>query len=131
HGFLVGDRIVVSAMANFSRRRETFFLRMLQTRHAWFEEHGIGRWFDEEIPTRIEGGDVLVLSPTAIAIGLSERTTEDAIEYVARRLLVDPDGVRRVLVVQIPEKRRYMHLDTVLTMVDRDKFVIYPGIASA
>ena len=89
----------------------------------------MGRWFEEALPTGLEGGDVLVLDERAICIGLSERTTEEAIETAAQRLLVDQEALDTILVIQIPARRSFMHLDTVFTMVDRDKFLIYPGIS--
>ncbi len=68
------------------------------------------------------------MTENILMIGYTERTTEQAIEEAAHRLLVAERLVREIIVVQIPAKREYMHLDTVLTMVDYDKFLLYPGI---
>ena len=75
----------------------------------------------------IEGGDVLVLSKDIVAIGLSERTTVSGAETFARNLLQNSD-FKKVLAFDIPETRAFMHLDTVFTMVDYDKFTIHPEI---
>jgi arginine deiminase len=128
HGTVLNNCMLVSQMFNFARRRETIFLRFLQKHHPLFTRLNIPLLFDSEIPTGIEGGDVLVISGDTIVVGFSERTTEAAIEAVAHKLLVEESGVKQVIVVQIPAKRAYMHLDTVFTMIDYDKFIIYPGI---
>lgn len=128
HGCVINNRILVSQMFNFARRRETIFLRFLHKNHPLFKKNNSQLWFDDEIPTGIEGGDVLVINSDTVIIGFSERTTEAAIETVAHRLLVQERELKQIIVVQIPAKRAYMHLDTVFTMIDYDKFLIYPGI---
>lgn len=128
HGIVINDGLLVSSMFNFARRRETIFLRFVQKYHPIFKNSKTGLWLEEEIPTGIEGGDVLILNRDTIIIGMSERSTESAIEAVARRLLIETGELKSIIVVQIPAKRAYMHLDTVFTMVDYDKFLIYPGI---
>lgn len=128
HGAMVEDKLLVSSMFNFARRRETIFLRFLQQHHPLFQKQSLKLWFDEEVPTGLEGGDVLVLNNRTLCIGLSERTTEEAIEHVAERFLVQEETVDTIVVIQIPAKRAYMHLDTVFTMVDYDTFLMYPGI---
>jgi arginine deiminase len=80
------------------------------------------------MPRGIEGGDVMVLNKDTLLVGLSQRTTEQAIETLAQRVLVENPILKQVLVMQIPIKRAYMHLDTVFTMVDHDKFLFFPGI---
>lgn len=78
HGSMVAGGLQVSSMFNFARRRETIFLKFIQRYHPLFKNTPL--WFGEEIPTGIEGGDVLVINPRTLVIGLSERTTEEAIE---------------------------------------------------
>ena len=84
-------------------------------------------WYDYDHEASIEGGDVLVLNAETVAIGLSERTTAPAIERFAENML-NKSTFKRVLVFDIPKKRAFMHLDTVFTMVDYDKFTIHPEI---
>ena len=126
HGSMIGDKLQVSSMFNPARRLETIFLRMVQKYHPLFKD--VDLTFYEEIPYGIEGGDVLVLNSETLIIGLSERTTEEAIEWVAQKYLAEKELVKQIIVIQIPSRRAYMHLDTVFTMVDRDKFLMYPGI---
>ncbi|WP_031514613.1 arginine deiminase [Desulfofalx alkaliphila] len=126
HGSMILDRLQISSMFNFARRRETIFLKYIHLYHPLFNNTSL--WFDKEIPVGIEGGDVLIINPSTLVIGLSERTTEEAIEWVANKYLVEKNAVKQIIVVQIPAKRAYMHLDTVFTMVDYDKFLMYPGI---
>lgn len=129
HGTMVGNCLLASEMYNFSRRREVVFLRFLERYHSVFKDTCL--CFNNELPTGLEGGDALVLSERVLALGLSERTTEEAIEAAAEALLVDKQQVETILVIAIPAKRAYMHLDTVFTMVDWDKFLIYPGVEDA
>ncbi|WP_291290324.1 arginine deiminase family protein [Enorma sp.] len=76
----------------------------------------------------IEGGDIAILSPEVIAIGHSCRTHAAAIEEFAKNALASGDSFKKVVVFEIPKGRAYMHLDTVFTAVDVDKFTYYPGI---
>ncbi len=125
HGTMIGSHLMLSQMFNYSRQRETVFLQLVQKYHPLFQ--GTDLCFPDDLPIGLEGGDVLVLSGDVLAIGLSERTTVAAIEVAAGRLL-QQGLVRRVLVIAIPARRAYMHLDTVFTMVDRDQFLLYPGV---
>ena len=126
HGSMIGTKLQVSSMFNPARRQETIFLRFIQKYHPVFK--GVELAFHEEIPYGIEGGDVLTLNEDTLIIGLSERTSEEAIEWVAQKYLVEKELVKQIIVVQIPGKRTYMHLDTVFTVVDYDKFLMYPGV---
>ena len=64
-----------------------------------------------------------------LAVGISQRTTPEAIELLAKRIFADENSeIETILAIDIPSVRAHMHLDTVLTQVDRDKFVVYPGI---
>jgi len=129
HGTMIGGKLQISSMFNPARRLETIFLRFIQKYHPLFKDVELA--FHEEIPYGIEGGDVLVLNPETLVIGLSERTTEEAIEWVAHKYLVEKELVKQIVVIQVPSRRAYMHLDTVFTMVDSDKFLMYPGIKEA
>jgi arginine deiminase len=76
----------------------------------------------------LEGGDVLVLSPDVIAVGHSERTNRAGIQALARALARTEGGPRWMVVVEVPHRRAYMHLDTLLTPVDRDACLLYPPV---
>lgn len=125
HGAMIGRNLLISQMTREARRRETAFLRLLVRHHPLFRD--VGTWIDDPLPTGIEGGDILVVAPDALILGLSERTSEAAIELAGARLMTS-GPIREILVMQIPARRAFMHLDTVFTMVDRDRFLIYPGI---
>jgi len=113
-------------MANTVRARETLFGQYLFTKHPVYQDTQI--FHERSDPFSIEGGDVLVLSPEVVAVGISQRTDPNAVEALATRLIGDETGIRRVIAIDIPKTRSYMHLDTVMTMVDYDKFTIHPSI---
>lgn len=126
HGVTLQNGIIISSMFNDARKREPLFLRAIIDCHPEFEDVDILP--TEPMPRGIEGGDMLVLSNDTLLVGLSQRTTEQAIETLAQRLLIEHPILKQVLVMQIPIKRAYMHLDTVFTMLDYDKFLFFPGI---
>ena len=107
--------------------RESLLLRYMYEFNSDFAPAGTDKWYDYDDPYSLEGGDILVLSKDIAAIGLSERTTAAGIETFAKNLLTGSD-FKKVLVFNIPKKRAFMHLDTVFTMVDYDKFSIHPEI---
>jgi arginine deiminase len=76
----------------------------------------------------LEGGDVIVLSQDVIAVGLSERTNRLGIDDLATSLASLPDGPRFLVVVELPRRRAYMHLDTLFTPVDREMALIFPPV---
>ncbi len=88
----------------------------------------VPRWYDRTDDFSIEGGDELILSDKVVAIGVSQRTDAAAVEKLARRIFADGQPFEVVLAFDIPKKRAFMHLDTVFTMVDYDKFTIHPEI---
>jgi arginine deiminase len=75
----------------------------------------------------VEGGDILVIGNRALLVGMGERTTHQGVEALARRLF-DAGVLDTLVAVELPKVRAYMHLDTVLTQVDHDAFVVYPGL---
>lgn len=127
--FMVAGGVCVSSMANAVRARETLFGQYLFTHHPRYKNTPMLHARTD--PFSIEGGDVLVLSPEVVAIGISQRTDPHAVEALAQRLICEETGILRVLAIDIPKTRSYMHLDTVMTMVDTDKFTIHPSILPA
>ena len=126
-GACVGNGISIHHMSTATRRRESLLLRYMYEFNSGFAPAGTEKWYDYDDPYSLEGGDILVLSKDVVAIGLSERTTAAGIETFAKNLLTGSD-FRKVLVFNIPKKRAFMHLDTVFTVVDYDKFSIHPEI---
>ncbi len=121
----VRDRVAITSLAMPARARETQLTDLIYTRHPRFagtaKIHG---WHHEYV----EGGDVLLLAPGVIAVGVGERTTPAGAERLARQVF-DGGLAHTVLAVPIAQERATMHLDTVCTMVDIDKVVMYPNVA--
>lgn len=128
----VGGGVVLSPMRYPVRQRETDLLRMLVGHHPRFA--GAPVWFGDgphdRHPATVEGGDLLVLGPRALAVGVSERTSAAGAEALVTRLFA-AGAVDRVLAVELPEVRAAMHLDTIVTQVDVDAFLTYPAMTSS
>lgn len=121
----IRDRVAVTSLAMPARERETQLTDLIYSRHPRFAGtpriHGAHH-------EHVEGGDVLLLSPGVVAVGVGERTTPAGVERLARQLFAD-ELAHTVLAVPIAQERATMHLDTVCTMVDVDKIVMYPNVA--
>ena len=127
-GACVGNGLNVHHMSTVARRREALLLQYMFRYNKKFAPEGTELWYDYDDMYSIEGGDVLVLSKDIVAIGLSQRTTVAGIEHFAKNILSSDSGFKKILVFDIPKSRAFMHLDTVFTMVDYDKFTIHPEI---
>ncbi|MCK9217752.1 MAG: arginine deiminase [Firmicutes bacterium] len=125
---VMGNGISINSMHTSARCREPMLIKYLYDYSPLFKKENSPLWYDYNIPFSLEGGDMLVLSKEVVAIGCSERTSAQAIEILAKNLFSEMEGIREVVVVRIPALRAFMHLDTVFTMIDYDKFTIYPGI---
>lgn len=124
---VVGNGLLLSVMENHIRRRESRIMTALYRYHELFKNTPL--YYDNtQQKMSIEGGDVLILSDDTVCVGCSQRTGAYSIEVFADNLLSNNDQFKQVIAVQIPHVRSFMHLDTVLTMVDYDKFTVYPGI---
>ena len=126
-GACVGNGINIHRMHTPARKRESLLLKYMYLYNRDFATEENKQWYDLSDSYSIEGGDVLVLSKDIVAVGLSQRTTVSGAETFARNLLQNSD-FKKVLAFDIPETRAFMHLDTVFTMVDYDKFTIHPEI---
>jgi len=124
----IGTGISLNHMRNVTRSRETLFAKYIFDHHSRFKDVAVPRWYDRTDDFSIEGGDELILSDKVVAIGVSQRTDAAAVEKLARRIFADGQPFEVVLAFDIPKKRAFMHLDTVFTMVDYDKFTIHPEI---
>ncbi|MFP8962087.1 arginine deiminase [Streptomyces nanhaiensis] len=122
----VYDGVSVNPMSKRARRRETVHFEAVYRHHPLFEKGEFALWSEGQsaYPSTIEGGDVLVLGNGAVLVGLSERTTPQAVEALALRMFA-AGSARRVVTVALPKRRSFMHLDTVMTMVGGDTFVKY------
>ena len=126
-GTVIGNGVSVNHMSTAARYREAILLKYMCLYNKDFAPDGTNIWNDYTDPYSLEGGDILVLSDKVIAIGLSERTTANGAEHLAKTLLSGSD-YQKVLALDIPKRRAFMHLDTVFTMVDHDTFTIHPEI---
>lgn len=124
----IGNGVTIHHMHTVTRRRETLFAQYIFAHHPLYRNTPV--YYDRNMESSIEGGDILVLSPQVVAIGISQRTQPWAIEQLAKRLLSPEVGFSKVLAFDIPKNRAFMHLDTVFTMVDVDKFTMHPGISA-
>lgn len=122
----VGHGIALNRMKTDVRNRETIFAKYIFEYHSRFKDVTVPKWFDRKEMYSLEGGDILVLSPKVIAVGISARTDAAAIEKFSENILYSDEGFETILAFDIPKRRAFMHLDTVFTMVDYDKFTIHP-----
>ncbi len=120
----LGDRVAITSLAMAARRRETSLTDLVYSYHPRFA--GTPRAYRAH-SAPVEGGDVLLLAPGVIAIGVGERTTPAGAESFARSAFAD-GLAHTVLAVPIAQSRATMHLDTLATMVDVDAMVMYPGV---
>ncbi|RBY87556.1 arginine deiminase [Blastococcus sp. TF02A-26] len=123
----VGGQVAVTSLAMPARRRETTITGAIYAHHPRFT--GVQRLYDPSLE-HLEGGDVLLLAPGVVAVGVGERTTAGGAERLARRVFAR-GLAHTVLVVPIAQQRATMHLDTVATMVDVDAMVVYPAVADS
>lgn len=125
---VIGKGITINPMREDARRRESLFISYIMKHHPRFAQHDIPIWFNRDFGYPMEGGDELVLSKDTVAIGISARTAAKSIERFALNIFQQQKEINRVIAVEIPKTRAFMHLDTVFTMVDYNKFTIHPAI---
>jgi arginine deiminase len=121
----VGGQVAVTSLAMPARDRESALTAAIYTHHPRFA--GIEQLYGAHLE-HLEGGDVLLLAPGVLAVGVGERTTAGGAERLARRAFAR-GLAHTVLVVPIAQQRATMHLDTICTMVDVDAMVMYPAVA--
>jgi arginine deiminase len=121
--------VSVNAMRRRARMRETVSDEAIYRWHPMFAGAGFEMWLNgsESAPATIEGGDILVLGDGAVLVGMSERTQPQAVEMLADRLF-STAAADRLVAIDMPKSRAFMHLDTVLTMADYGVFVKYAGL---
>ncbi|HEU4888663.1 MAG TPA: arginine deiminase family protein [Thermoanaerobaculia bacterium] len=134
---VLGDRVVVSAMATQARRRESLLSKYVFENHPHFQREDIF-WVDfmatepERPMTRksptLEGGDVLIPRRDLLLVGVTERTSKAGVEALMQSLKKANAGIRSVIIVDIPRQRSFMHLDTIFTFINRHECLIYPPV---
>ncbi len=124
----IGSGISLNKMYSITRCRETIYAEYIFNFHPMYSGT-IKKYYDRYRYYNIEGGDILILNENIVAVGISQRTCAEAIDDLARGIFGDPDSkVKTVLAFKIPNSRAFMHLDTVFTQIDHDKFTYHPGI---
>jgi arginine deiminase len=123
----LGGQVAVTSPSLPARRRETWLTDAIYRHHPRFAGvpllyHHHDEW--------LEGGDVLLLAPGVVAVGVGQRTRAAGVETLANRAF-DRGLAHTVLVVPIAQERATMHLDTIVTMVDVDAVVMYPAVADS
>jgi len=122
---VIGKGVSLSKMYSLTRSRETIYGEYIFKHHPSYSQD-VELYYDRKMKATIEGGDVLVLSDEVIAIGVSQRTHPAAIERLAKNIFYQyKTSFKTVLAFDIPKKRAFMHLDTVFTQVDVDKFLVH------
>ena len=140
---VLGNRVLCPSMATAAREREPLLSRTLFNYHPALQ--GYSALFEIDVPPAggpqhdphypypsLEGGDVLVVSPEIVLVGMSERTNRRGVAVLAEYLRLEETPFRHLILVEMPTKRSYMHLDTVFTFIDRNTClahlpVIEPG----
>lgn len=123
----IGNGISLNKMYSVTRNRETIYAEYIFQYHPDYKD--TIKYYDRYNPYHIEGGDILVLNDHVLAIGVSQRTLPESIEQLALNMFKDPEcPFDTVLAFNIPNSRAFMHLDTVFTQIDYDKFTYHPGI---
>ncbi|MFJ3905844.1 arginine deiminase [Streptomyces sp. NPDC090025] len=125
----VYDGVAVNAMCKTARRRETVHFEAIYRHHPLFADstHKVWNEGQRSYPSTMEGGDVLVIGNGAVLVGLSERTTAQGVEQLAIELFKE-GSAQRIVALDMPKGRAFMHLDTVMTMVNGDTFTKYAGL---
>jgi len=123
----IGNGISLNKMYSVTRNRETIYAEYIFNYHPDYKD--TVKYYDRYNPYHIEGGDILVLNDHVLAIGVSQRTLSESIEQLALNMFKDPEcPFDTILAFNIPNSRAFMHLDTVFTQIDYDKFTYHPGI---
>jgi len=124
---IINNSVSLSKMFSVTRSRETIYGEYIFKYHPKYQLPEYQLLYKRNNNVSIEGGDILVLSDKVIAIGISQRTHPTAIERLAKNIFYNNDNnFRTILAFDLPKDRSFMHLDTVLTQVDYDKFTIHP-----
>ena len=123
-----GNGIILNKMYAVTRCRETIYAEYIFNYHPEYKGK-VDKYYDRYLPYHIEGGDVLNLNDHILAVGISQRTEAGAIDQLAKNIFKNPNSnIDTILAFNIPSKRAFMHLDTVFTQIDYDKFTYHPGI---
>jgi len=134
---VLGSGVVFPSMATPARQRESILSQVIFRFHPKLKQKQVildMTGVTYKLPhkaARLEGGDVLILSEQLIAVGCSKRTSLSAIQALARALSVQEEGPKNLIVVEVPKKRAYMHLDTIMTPISETECLVFPPVMLA
>ncbi|MCL2608950.1 MAG: arginine deiminase [Treponema sp.] len=123
---MMGTGVSINRMYSATRCRETIYGEYIFKYHKDFD--AVPRYYARDDHFHIEGGDVLNISREVVAVGISQRTEPDAIELLAKNVFGSESPIRKILAFSIPNSRAFMHLDTVFSQIDHDKFTVHEDI---
>jgi arginine deiminase len=118
-------------MAKTARKRESVNSRVVWNFHPMFAGEDLQFYYGNDDVAHeqatVEGGDITVIGNRAVMVGMGERTSPQGIGVLARAYFSSPkQEIDTVIVVELPKERAFMHLDTAMTMIDKDVFSVYP-----
>ncbi len=124
----IGEGVSLNRMYSVTRNRETIYGEYIFKYHPDFKDR-VEKYYDRYNAFHIEGGDILNINDKVLAVGISQRTEADALEMLAKNIFDNENStIETILGFDIPNRRAFMHLDTVFTQIDYDKFTVHPGI---
>lgn len=123
----IGKGMAINKMYADARQRETLYAKYIFNHHPRFTQYSPSQYYDRQQTTFIEGGDIIVVSQELILMGVSQRSQIASVKKMASSILKQ-SGFKKIIVISFQKNRKFMHLDTVFTMLDRDKFLIHPEI---
>mgnify|MGYP002558217519 CR=1 FL=1 len=124
---MIGNGVSINRMYSVTRNRETIYAEYIFGNHPDFAD--VPEYYSRYNTFHIEGGDILNINDHVLAVGISQRTEPDAIDAIAKNIFGDPTSpIETILAFNIPNSRAFMHLDTVFTQIDYDKYTIHPAI---
>ena len=124
----IGNGVSMNRMYSVTRNRETIYADYIFKYHNDYKGK-VPYFYERDNNFHIEGGDILNLNDKVLAIGISQRTESAAIDKIAKNVFASADStIETILAFRIPSSRAFMHLDTVFTQIDYDKFTIHPNI---
>ncbi len=123
---MIGNGVSINRMYSETRNRETIYGEYIFKYHPDLQD--VPEYYSRYNTFHIEGGDILNINDHVLAIGISQRTEPDAIDQIAKNIFHSDSPIDTILAFNIPNSRAFMHLDTVFTQIDYDKFTIHPGI---
>ena len=123
----IGEGVSINKMYSVTRCRETIYAEYIFKYHPEYKQD-VKQYYSRISSYHIEGGDILNLNSHILAVGISQRTEARAIDQLAKNIFKEGGDIDTILAFNIPESRAFMHLDTVFTQIDYDKFTYHPGI---